>query len=268
MHAENLLVIMSDEHNPKFLGVAGHPFIATPNLDALSRRGTRFTAAYTACPICVPARAAFAVGRYLHDIGYWDNADAYDGAIPSWHHRLRAAGHRVVAIGCRGSASSRPLSKASAGLRAILDPAAVDARAKRRQAALLANFGGRAAALARGDLDSRPRRGPKRRSTDRGFRGRHGFGVRGDPALRECLPGEHHEHHDERREVQRRAVHRRLIGDVALALVNANTKNRNSKPPITIIVSGASVRASSCRQASTATTIAPYQSRCQLPSRK
>ena len=95
----NLLVLMSDEHNPKFLGAAGHPFIATPNLDALAARGTRFTSAYTTCPICVPARAGFAVGRYVHDIGYWDNADGYDGAIPSWHHALRDAGHRVVSIG-------------------------------------------------------------------------------------------------------------------------------------------------------------------------
>jgi choline-sulfatase len=47
----------------------------TPNLDALAARGTRFASAYTACPICVPARASFAVGRYVHDIGYWDNAD-------------------------------------------------------------------------------------------------------------------------------------------------------------------------------------------------
>ena len=99
MRATNLLVLMSDEHNPKFLGAAGHPFIATPNLDALAARGTRFTSAYTTCPICVPARAAFAVGRYVHDIGYWDNADGYDGAIPSWHHALRDAGHRVVSIG-------------------------------------------------------------------------------------------------------------------------------------------------------------------------
>ena len=99
MTPANLLVLMSDEHNPKFLGAAGHPFIATPNLDALAARGTRFTSAYTACPICVPARASFAVGRYVHDIGYWDNADGYDGAIPSWHHALRAAGHRVVSIG-------------------------------------------------------------------------------------------------------------------------------------------------------------------------
>jgi choline-sulfatase len=99
MNPANLLVLMSDEHSPKFLGAAGHPFIATPNLDALAARGTRFTSAYTTCPICVPARAAFAVGRYVHEIGYWDNADAYDGRIPSWHHALRDAGHRVVAIG-------------------------------------------------------------------------------------------------------------------------------------------------------------------------
>ena len=39
MRATNLLVLMSDEHNPKFLGAAGHPFIATPNLDALAARG-------------------------------------------------------------------------------------------------------------------------------------------------------------------------------------------------------------------------------------
>jgi len=95
----NVLVIMSDEHNPKYLGAAGHPYIQTSNLDALAARGTRFTSAYTTCPICVPARAAFAVGRYVHEIGFWDNGDAYDGSVPSWHHALRAAGRRVVSIG-------------------------------------------------------------------------------------------------------------------------------------------------------------------------
>jgi len=99
MQPANFLVIMSDEHNPKVLGAAGHPFIKTLNLNALAARGTRFTSAYTACPICVPARAAFALGRYVHDVGYWDNSDAYEGALPSWHHRLRASGHRTVSIG-------------------------------------------------------------------------------------------------------------------------------------------------------------------------
>jgi len=99
MRPRNLLVLMSDEHNPKFLHCAGHPYIETPNLDALAARGTRFTSAYTTCPICVPARAAFATGRYVNEIGYWDNGDPYDGAVPSWHHALRDSGHRVVSIG-------------------------------------------------------------------------------------------------------------------------------------------------------------------------
>jgi choline-sulfatase len=96
---KNLLVIMSDEHNPRVLGAAGHALARTPHLDRLSGRGTRFTAAYCTSPICVPSRAGFATGKYPHQIGYWDNADPYDGAVPSWHHLLRNNGHRVVSIG-------------------------------------------------------------------------------------------------------------------------------------------------------------------------
>ena len=99
MSATNFIVILSDEHNKRVTGCYGHPQIKTPNLDRLAARGTRFTSAYTNCPICVPARAAFALGRYVHDVGYWDNSDAYEGSLPSWHHILRAAGHRTVSIG-------------------------------------------------------------------------------------------------------------------------------------------------------------------------
>ena len=90
---------MSDEHNPKVLRHSGHPVIHTPNLDALAARGTAFSAAYTTSPVCIPARAGFACGKYIHQIGFWDNADAYDGSVPSWHHLLRETGHRVVSIG-------------------------------------------------------------------------------------------------------------------------------------------------------------------------
>ena len=99
MQPTNLLIIMSDEHNPKVVGASGHPIVKTPNIDALAADGTLFSSAYTTCPVCVPARAAFAVGKYVHQIGFWDNADAYDGSIPSWHHRLRDCGHHVVSIG-------------------------------------------------------------------------------------------------------------------------------------------------------------------------
>ncbi len=97
--ATNLVVIMDDEHNKKVLGCNGHPMVRTPNLDRLAAQGTVFDAAYSSSPICVPARAAFATGRYVHDNRCWDNAIAYDGRMPGWAHALRDAGHVVTSIG-------------------------------------------------------------------------------------------------------------------------------------------------------------------------
>jgi choline-sulfatase len=99
MQAQNLLIIMSDQHSRGMMGCYGHPLVRTPNLDRLAARGTRFTSCWTPSPVCIPARAAFATGKYIHQIGFWDNADPYDGSVPSWHHRLRDAGHHVVSIG-------------------------------------------------------------------------------------------------------------------------------------------------------------------------
>lgn len=99
MRPMNLVFIMADQHNRRALGCAGHPLVQTPHLDALAARGARFTQAYTNCPICVPARASFMTGRYVHDIGYWDNGTPYDGRVPGWGHRLREQGHPVTTIG-------------------------------------------------------------------------------------------------------------------------------------------------------------------------
>jgi choline-sulfatase len=99
MQPKNLLIIMSDQHSRMRMGCYGDPIVKTPNLDWLAHGGTRFDACWTPSPVCIPARAAFATGKYIHEIGFWDNADPYDGSVPSWHHRLRDAGHRVVAIG-------------------------------------------------------------------------------------------------------------------------------------------------------------------------
>ncbi len=95
----NVLVIMSDEHNRKLAGYAGHPVVQTPHLDALAAAGTEFTAAYTPCPICVPARGAFHTGQPVHRSQCWDNAIAYDGRMPGWPQALRARGHHTASIG-------------------------------------------------------------------------------------------------------------------------------------------------------------------------
>ena len=99
MRPANLVIIMSDEHHPKAFGAAGHPFAVTPNLDRMAAHGTRFDAAVCNSPICVPSRASFATGRYVHELRLWDNAMAYDGAVRGWGHALQEAGHRVDSIG-------------------------------------------------------------------------------------------------------------------------------------------------------------------------
>ena len=99
MTATNLLIIMVDEMAAKAVGCYGNGVVQTPNIDRLAGRGVRFTNAYATSPICIPARAAFATGKYPHQTGYWDNVFAYDGAVPGWGHRARAAGHRVTTIG-------------------------------------------------------------------------------------------------------------------------------------------------------------------------
>lgn len=92
MQPQNLLFIMADEHQRGGLGCYGNPHVQTPHLDGLAARGVRFNRAYTNCPICVPSRASMATGRYVHQIGYWDNAFPYEGRVPSWGHQLQAAG--------------------------------------------------------------------------------------------------------------------------------------------------------------------------------
>jgi choline-sulfatase len=99
MAGQNVLFIMSDEHSRHVLGAYGNPVVKTPNLDRLAAEGTMFENAYANCPICVPSRASFATGRYVHEIGYWDNAFPYTGSPPSFGHRLHEHGHRCDSIG-------------------------------------------------------------------------------------------------------------------------------------------------------------------------
>jgi len=84
MKPTNLLFILSDEHNKRVLGCEGHPMIRTPNLDALAARGTRFTSAYTNCPILHDlARKCAKEGILLPQAvyGYWPCNSAGDDLI-------------------------------------------------------------------------------------------------------------------------------------------------------------------------------------------
>jgi choline-sulfatase len=60
----NILVMTSDEHNPKIMGCAGNSVIRTAAIDCLAREGTMFTRAYCADPICAPTRQSVMTCNY------------------------------------------------------------------------------------------------------------------------------------------------------------------------------------------------------------
>jgi len=68
-------------------------------MDRVASRSWRFTQACAPSSICVPARASVAAGKYVHEIGYWSSAEAYDGRVRSWAHQVREAGVEAVSIG-------------------------------------------------------------------------------------------------------------------------------------------------------------------------
>jgi choline-sulfatase len=97
--ANNILILMSDEHTRSVMGAYGNPLVRTPTLDRLAASGTRFDTAYTPSPICIPARASFATGTPVFEHRCWSSAEPYYGQQQSWMHRLRDRGHEVTSIG-------------------------------------------------------------------------------------------------------------------------------------------------------------------------
>ena len=61
--------------------------------------GVHFRNAYTANPVCAPARAAFMTGRFASDVGAYCNSTAFDGRVPTWGNYLRDAGYYCWATG-------------------------------------------------------------------------------------------------------------------------------------------------------------------------
>lgn len=60
----NVVIIFTDDQGTVDLNCYGAQDLHTPHLDALARRGTRFTQFYVGAPVCSPSRAALLTGRY------------------------------------------------------------------------------------------------------------------------------------------------------------------------------------------------------------
>lgn len=95
----NILLIVSDEHNPLLSGCYGHPIVRTPHLDRLASQGVVFEQAYCNSPTCVCSRASMMTGRYVHEIGVFSHHTPLRSDIPTFANYLEAAGYDTVLCG-------------------------------------------------------------------------------------------------------------------------------------------------------------------------
>lgn len=107
MTIRNVLFIMCDQLRWDYLGCAGHPHLATPNIDWLAGQGTRFSRAYVQSPICGPSRMSFYTGRYVRSHGStWNRFPLRVGEMTLGDH-LAPLGVRTALVGKTHMAADR-----------------------------------------------------------------------------------------------------------------------------------------------------------------
>ncbi|UCD23812.1 MAG: sulfatase [Gemmatimonadota bacterium] len=97
----NVIVIVVDDLRFDELGRAGHPFIETPNVDALARDGAWFSNAFHAVPLCSPNRASIMTGQYPSRHGIIDNVarNRMSHRLQTFPQTLQTEGYRTAFFG-------------------------------------------------------------------------------------------------------------------------------------------------------------------------
>ncbi len=89
---KQLIWIMTDTTRFDMVGCYGFPGVHTPHLDAMAADGVRFERAYSAQPVCGPARSLLFTGLYPHENGSWGNCMPLGEDIKTIGQRLSAKG--------------------------------------------------------------------------------------------------------------------------------------------------------------------------------
>jgi len=97
----NVVLILVDDLRWDDLGIEGHPFAETPNIDQLAREGVRFRNAFATTPLCSPSRAAILTGQYAHTNGIIDNTarDSTSHRLETFARPLARAGYQTGFFG-------------------------------------------------------------------------------------------------------------------------------------------------------------------------
>jgi arylsulfatase A-like enzyme len=97
----NILYIMTDQQHAGMMSCTGNRWLKTPAMDSIAASGARFELAYSANPVCVPARTSMMTGRYPSYFGFDGNVAPRTPPRPrdlnaAMGHVFRAAGYRTV----------------------------------------------------------------------------------------------------------------------------------------------------------------------------
>ena len=99
----NVLLICADRWSGLYTRPAGHPTVMTPTIAQLARNGVHFDRAYSACPICIPARRSLMTGlspRNHGDRVFNEKLEMPDpDTVPTLPGIFRKAGYQAHAVG-------------------------------------------------------------------------------------------------------------------------------------------------------------------------
>ncbi|CAD7037518.1 arylsulfatase [Pseudorhizobium endolithicum] len=97
----NVLFVTVDQWPGSLLGCAGHPVIETPTIDHLASIGTRFSNAYSECPVCIPARRSIMTGTSprRHGDRTFQPSLRMPADLPTLAYTFGQAGYQTQAIG-------------------------------------------------------------------------------------------------------------------------------------------------------------------------
>ncbi len=95
----NIIFFFTDQQRADTLGSYGNPMGLTPNLDSMAAEGVRFDAAFTAQPVCGPARALLQTGVYPTVSGCYRNGIPLPLDATTIAHHLSDGGYEVGYIG-------------------------------------------------------------------------------------------------------------------------------------------------------------------------
>ncbi len=96
---KQVILIMTDTTRKDMVGCYGNSRMITPNLDRLAKEGIRYENAYTAQPVCGPARSAIFTGTFPHTNGAVTNCIAMGDNVKTVGQRLTDHGYHCGYIG-------------------------------------------------------------------------------------------------------------------------------------------------------------------------